>query len=560
MSSYYEYLFLENLKKSNTDEMKIGVIKSIGRIKSQRAIPEITNIATSDRYSTAVRIAAILALTNIGDKKFIKNFVPLANQENTDILEVLIRAIGKLNLYEYVSEFENFINYKNRAVKKEIINSLFLLDNVDSIRILVKFYSDKDIEIKQLVKYSIKSMNSFSDYLNSIDEQEILNVLSLVPVERAELLIEKLIKSSDDSKILNIIIKAIGDLQLSKGQEILEELFEKVEQKSIKLKIIEALEDIAAERKKDFLLKILAEEDDRDIRVRALFSFGCAAKCDEVIKVIKEIINNLDEWWMTRKVAIMLIGENRIKSEVSFLLEILKSENDSRVVRTLIHELGELGSSDAIKYLRKFLDSNELEIKKITILALSKLGDKDILEILLKDKEARERLMPESLKAIINFNDERIIGILTEMIENNEVESRMISLALDGIAVFTDGKIKKCVIKYVSDKDNKREYRAKGLMLLANYKDQEVVNFLKKIFKDANEWWMLKKIAVMIVDELKIYDLINEITEYAVDIDERISKSAKKAAKNFYNDYFLERVEQEDKDLAIIGSLYSKLL
>lgn len=559
MNRYYEHLYLENLNKNENIEMKIEAVKALGKIKSERAVHELEKIALNKENDISLRLSSILALTSIGNKNFIIKFSPIVSEENEDILELLIRAIGKMYAKEYLNQFEDFINYKSKSVKKEIINSLLIIDDVESVKILIKFYNDKDSEIKELVKYTIKNMQSFSAYIENVSEKEILNVLSFIPKEKAEKLIEKLIKETKDEKILNIVIKAIADLNLKDAGNILQDLFHKTDNKNIKIKILEAFEIIKIDNKKFFLLDILNDED-RDIKVRVLFSLGDIAKEKDVIKKLREIIKNKNEWWMTRKVAIMLIGENRIKSESDFLIEMLSEENDMRVSRTLIHELGELENKNALQSLRKFLETDELEIKKVTILSLSKLGDKDVLEVLLKDKEARDRLMPESLKAIINFNDERIISILTEIIENKTDDNNMINLALEGISDFNSEEIKNTIIKYVENKNNKREYRAKAIMLLAGYNDKQVSECLKNILKDNSEWWMMKKIAFLIIDEIKDYTMINLVTEYAVDIDERISKTAKKVAKNFYNDYFITELEKKNKKMAEIGKMYLSLL
>lgn len=556
MGKHYEYLYLENLNNSENLKSKIEAVQFLGKIKSELAIPELEKIVKNKKNEPSLRINGILALTLIGSRKYLSNFIPLISEEDDDVIEIIIKSIGKLGAYDYISEFDQFINHPSKAIKKEIINTLLIIDNVASLKMLLKFYSDKDSEIKELVRYAIKRMQSLPVYIENINEIETLNILSFLTKEKSEKLIKNLINKTEDEKILNIIIKAISDLELENEECLLQDLYHKTEKKSIKLKILEAFEKMDFPNKKNFLLNTLNDDIDREIKVKVLFSFGSLAVEEDVVDRIKEIISNKEEWWLLRKVAIMLIGENKIKSESDFLIDILVNEGDARVSRTLINELGELENKKALPFLKEMLKKDEIETKKVTILSLSKLGDKDVLEILVNDDDARNKLMPESLKAIINFNDKRIISILIDIIDNVMSNETMIELALEGLKNFKADKIKKSIIKYVNNKNNKREYRGKAIMILATYSDQDVKQCLENLLKDETEWWMIKKMALLIIDELLDADNISIIVSIATNIDERISKTAKKIAKSFYEDYFLDNLHNKCHELAEIAKLY----
>ena len=558
MSNYYEYLYLENLNKGIEPKEKIKAIRELGKMKSKMAREKLIKIAKDQNNIEKIRIYALLALMEIGDFKFIENFLPLKNIKEKDILEILIIAITKLHAIDFIDEFLDFINYSDKEIKLKIIDSLSGFNEIKALRILLKFYNNEEDEIKNLIKMNVKKSKVLKKYIEELDEMEALNILTIIPKEKAEKLINKLIRTTEDKNILKVLIKGIGELELKNGTELLEKLYNEIEDENLKLKIIEALGNNKGKKKKDLLLSLLkSKKTNRNIKTKILFGIKGFMNEEDVFSEIKEIIENQEEWWMLRKVAILTIGEARNSKALSTLVKVLKKEKDDRVIRTLIQEIGEIGNEKNILDLEKYLEDNNADLKKIAVLALSKLGSKKVLDILLENKNIREELMPESLEAIINFDDIRVLDILLKVLKTGE--EKKVEKILKGLALFKNEKIKKGLIEFINDKGNKREQRSKGLMILANYKDEEVDFVLKNILEDDFEWWMLKKIAIMIIGEQKNYNLISYIADQTNNLDERISLSAKLISKVFFKEYLLEKIKLDTK-LYDFAENYLKIL
>lgn len=549
--AYHEHLYLENLNKTLSLDKTKEVIIALGKLKSKRAYQKLLDIALNENKDISLRLVAIMALTEIGISAFIKEFFPLEEKEE-EILELLIMAVGELHSEEYLEDLRVFFNYKNFEIKKHVIEALSKIDSINSLKLMIYFYNDKDYKIKELVKQALYDSPIFKVYIETIDEDEILNIITLIPIDKAEKLIHRMINETKNSKILRILITAIGDLKLKNGFQLLKELYKVSEEKNLKLKIIGSCQRLKNSEKKEFLLDIIKDED-RDLKVKAILSLNELSKEEEIQSILEDIAINTNEWWMARKLSIMSL--NKLKKEKFY--DLLKKEQDQRVLRTLIQQIGDLGEKYGIKLLESFIESKDIEIKKVSVLALSKLGSKVILETLVENKELRDSLKPDSLKAIINFNDKRVSKILIELIKSRE--EAVYDICFNGLAELISEEIRDTLCNFVRDKEVKREIRGKALMILASYNDSVVEKTLKNILDDETEWWMLKKMAIIICGELKLYSLTNEIIDYAEGIDSRIKKSAKEVCSKIYEDYILRTLELEKSSVYDFASRFSKL-
>ncbi len=559
MAGYYEEIYIEYIFKDSGFEKQLKAIKELGKMQSKNAIPKLKEIAQNSNANINLRLNSILALAEIGDRTFITKFLPLENQQDIEIVEAIIIAIGKLRATEYIMEFEKFINSSNKDIKITILETLDKINDEQSIKMIIKFYSDIDIEIKEIVKFYLQKSTTFAEVSKKMSDNEILNILTIVQKERASILIRKMIENGENKTILKILIKALGELDIDDNIELLKSLFNKENDKKIKIMIIEAMERIENKGKKEFLIEIL-KSDDRDIKTKALISLGNCSSDDEIEEKIKSIIIDKNEWWMTKKIAVMILSSSKKNSCSDFLVKRLEEEVDLRVVRTIIQALGEMEIVNCTKSIEKYLDTKDVEVQKVAMYALSKLGDKKILEFLLKNEVARENLMPESLKAMLNFNDTRIEKILLDVLRTRKNDLFMLNIAIDGLAVMKSNDIMELLIDIVSNKEYKREIRAKAIMILATYKNKKVELLIKNILEDSEEWWMIKKLAIILCKEIEAFSMINIIIDYAAELDDRLNKTARETARYFYENYFLKEFTQKDSALYEIAKGYLRLL
>ncbi|MGM0507723.1 MAG: HEAT repeat domain-containing protein [Fusobacteriota bacterium] len=547
MGSYMEYMYLENLSTRMSLDEKLNDIKQLGKLRSKVAIPKLTELAKNPDQTKQIRTTSILALIEIGDHSFLKEFVPFSEIEDQDILELLIIAIGKLHAIELLPEYSSFIDSKNKDLKLKILDILKGFEDIIAVKVLLEFVKDKDSEIRNIAKNILKESKTFQNYVTQLDETETLNVITLIPKREAEKLINKMIKETEDKRILKILISAIGDLKLEHSFNLLKNLYKVHDIKSLRLHIIDALNKTKDLRHKEFYLDLLnAPNINREIKAKLIFALEKYLDDRVVVEEIFEIIENSSQWWMLRKVSILVLSNNLNKKDLDRLLEILETEKDSRVIRTLIEVMGEAGVFEEEKYInigRKYLDSESSSVKKVTILALSKLGDKSVLEILLRDEKLRIQMLPDSLKALTNFNDPRIIEILLDNLNSDDDE--LIKISINGLAQYNDKKIEEKLIRFIQKDDTKREYKTKLIMILSNYKTEKVSKLFKNILNDESAWWMLKKVVIIAIGEQENYNLIKSIIKHTKNLDSRISKNAKYVAKQFYTNKLLSEIKDK---------------
>ena len=558
MAGYYEDIYIENLFKNSGFDKQLKAIKELGKLKSTRAVTKLKEISTNSNADIILRVNSVLALAEIGDRTFIKSFIPLNEILDIDLTEVIILAIGKLKAVEYIDELESFLNNGNKEIKSLILETLDKINDEKAVKTIIKFYNDSDIEIKELVKFYLQNSSTFMEVSKNMSDNEILNILTLIPKERAFVLIKKLIETTENKSILKIIIKALGEIDVADNIGLLKIIFNKETDKILKLMTIESMEKLNSLEKKEFLIEIL-KADDRDIKTRALMSLGSFSSDSDITSYIKKIITSENEWWMTKKIAVLIFSKSSESNKSEFIANSLKVEKDLRVAKTLIQELGELNGNQYSSVIRNFLKATDIDVQKAAMSALAKLGDKEILEFLLNNEEAREHLMPESLKALLNFNDLRIIKILIDVLKKRKAEDIMLNIALDGISLIKDSETLNLLIDILNNKEYKRELRAKAIMMLAAYKELKVEAVIKKILEDKDEWWLIKKLALIICRETEIYSLINIVIEYAADLDDRLNRTARETAIYFYENYYLKKFNDKQTDLYKIAVEYLKL-
>lgn len=558
MAGYYEDIYIENLFKNSGFDKQLKAIKELGKLKSTRAVTKLKEISTNSNADIILRVNSVLALAEIGDRTFIKSFIPLNEILDIDLTEVIILAIGKLKAVEYIDELESFLNNGNKEIKSLILETLDKINDEKAVKTIIKFYNDSDIEIKELVKFYLQNSSTFMEVSKNMSDNEILNILTLIPKERAFVLIKKLIETTENKSILKIIIKALGEIDVADNIGLLKIIFNKETDKILKLMTIESMEKLNSLEKKEFLIEIL-KSDDRDIKTRALMSLGSFSSDSDITSYIKKIITSENEWWMTKKIAVLIFSKSSESNKSEFIANSLKVEKDLRVAKTLIQELGELNGNQYSSVIRNFLKATDIDVQKAAMSALAKLGDKEILEFLLNNEEAREHLMPESLKALLNFNDLRIIKILIDVLKKRKAEDIMLNIALDGISLIKDSETLNLLIDILNNKEYKRELRAKAIMMLAAYKELKVEAVIKKILEDKDEWWLIKKLALIICRETEIYSLINIVIEYAADLDDRLNRTARETAIYFYENYYLKKFNDKQTDLYKIAVEYLKL-
>lgn len=544
---YHEYLYIEKLGKTINEEEKVYAINELGKMKSIKAKDALIKFAIDSEASRAIRTKSILALTEIGDKDFLEKLRPFSSIDDDDITELLAYAVKKLNAVEFIDEFKSFINSENVELKKDILDALNAIHSEESIKLMIRFYNSKNKIVKNIIKLYLKDSNQFHKYIENMKDSELLNILGLIPMEKAEVALSKLIDEVNDNKIIKIIISSISDLNLKDFKKIIEKLYRKLDSKELKLQLIENLEDLQGESKKQFLLDLLDSED-RDIRAKALSALYNLSNDEEVMEKVKMMVFVPDEWWLIKKFAVIILAKSEGESYLRELTALLRMEEDERVLRTIIIELGNIGNKETQQDLLEFLNHSKLEIKKVAIEALAKLGYEEILDSVLKEAALIKDVKAETLRILVNFDDEKVASIVEEVIRERRENDELIEIAVLSMKKFDISFA--AVQDLILDQSVKREIRAKSVIHLEKFPEESIGEIIVKILKDENEWWMLRKMLLILAADLKVYSCLDIILQYCNNLDERLSKTARETAKSFYKSLLLEKLDGDEKAIA----------
>ena len=205
---------------------------------------------------------------------------------------------------------------------------------------------------------------------------------------------------------------------------------------------------------------------------------------------IKEIGIAIESISETDKDALMAFVQNFDKTSIPFFIELLGELNSIKGRRLIIDILSIIGKLD-IDAIAKGLDSSEWYVVRNTIIILGKISDGRALEHFEKPLSHPDiRVRKEAVKAMSEIHSHKALPYLRQALDDKEPSIRI--SAVKALGYISSESAKKILLNEFLKKDFiYREFDEKKhfFEVLANWKDQEVKNFLfatlkkKKLFK-----------------------------------------------------------------------------
>lgn len=255
--------------------------------------------------------------------------------------------------------------------KTKSINALpYLLNVLKDREAVTRMYAASALGHTEFIEAVPDLLNALNDDDSNVRSKVAISLGEIGCFDVAEILLTRLIGNSEVSSVRFSIAFALGKIGDSKINSILvEELFNAGEEDWLRITV--ALEKLANE---DTVLALIEKirngsTEDRDRGIYTLEKIG-----DKVaIPALKEILENTNEWCLTRAAAaeaLGIIGDNSI---LPILIRFLYDE-DVFVRSGCVKALGNFGSDYVIDILLKILDNGDYRDRQPAIYALGSIG------------------------------------------------------------------------------------------------------------------------------------------------------------------------------------------
>lgn len=233
---------------------------------------------------------------------------------------------------------------------------------------------------------------------------------------------EEQIQTLQESENDEIALAALYALQNRGDERALDavlNLFNSTKNKNIKKKTIYVIGNFNSPKAKEKLMEIAESKNEVSIRKEAIFWLGQNKPSDDVIDLLKRVIEKDPEPEL-QKHALFSLSQIHDEKSTQYLVDIAKKHKDIDLRKKAIFWLGQEGKSPQTKKLLVdlALNSDEIAIQKEAIFALSQLSGKAGIPALMQiAKENRNEEMraqaifwlgqegrsPEVLKALQDF-------------------------------------------------------------------------------------------------------------------------------------------------------------
>jgi HEAT repeat protein/3',5'-cyclic AMP phosphodiesterase CpdA len=294
-------------------------------------------------------------------------------------LELAARLAGSVNAKFADKAIELIIQRKiNQILKIKIlgktksINALpYLLNALKDHKAMTRMYAASTLG-------HIEFFEAVPDLLNALNDDD-PNVRSKVAIslgeigcfDVVEMLLARLINNSEVSSVRFSIAFALGKIGNSKINPVLIEEFFNANEDEDWLIITVALEKLANE---DTVLALIEKTRNGSIGDRGRGIYILEKICSKIaIPVLKEILENTNEWCLNRAAAaeaLGIIGDNSI---LPILLHFLYDE-DAFVRSGCAKALGNFGGDYVIDILLQILDHDDYRVHQPAIYALGSIG------------------------------------------------------------------------------------------------------------------------------------------------------------------------------------------
>ncbi len=416
-----ESKLLEDLK-SRSAQMRWNAAANLGMMKSERALPALTNTLNKD-VNGQVRLLSAWALGRIGDKKASEALLKAVRDPWIDARPFAVWALGEIKDPGTVDSLGKILFIENETGTREaIVRALRKIGTPSVVPILINALKDDDENVRTEAASALgylkdkRAVEPLAGCLDDDEKQVVLNALiSLgnLKATNTEKDIQKLVKHKD-AAIRHEAEKTLRSLRGSISPTAVIE-----ETETVKLRERE-LEKLTTPSLSISDISAMNPEDTHNIGTLPI-------KIGLPVNVKKCIEDMKSEFPDIRSEAAWLLGNSKDKTAVPCLIAALGDEK-SDVRWNAAKSLGKLDDSRALIPLIKVLDDPDKDVREDIIEALGRLHDEKAVKPLMKiidNKNEHPYIKAKVVEALGRLGNYGAFDSLLDLLKNPSSEIRL---------------------------------------------------------------------------------------------------------------------------------------
>ena len=522
--------FIEILEGDEEPLVDKKAVKSVRRkIKIKSASVERKSNSDNKEKDRTLRVEAIKALSRIPGNKSLKILLYLLENEDTESMVVVVRALGVLGRPEAVLPLLIQMNQENsKAIKLEIVHTLGKLPSDRVLEPLLEALLDDDVDFRRAASSS----------LNELFERE-----------------EKIFKSSMLNKrgAVTVLIKALDDPDITVRRLVLRSLGLSESYRSV-LPVVNAFKDTSAlvrgeavravgllrdRRAVEPLLKLLNNEnEDDDVRVQSIIALkrleskvvleplikmigsGSSDERLKAVSVLYELLQNKESIIVDKAEMVPALKEGIYDEDPKVRMVVLKtfrslkgfdlsdiimlglSDPDLGVQREAVKTAITSNKTETLENVKALTDSSDMEIRIEAMRAFTMLPttleDIEYLKgVVNNDDDSEIRFI--ALDSLIKMDSDTAIKVIRERIDNEDLPSRR--RLLEKLGRTGNLKAVGLLISH-TDKGRSDDEQVSAINSLKQFlRKREPYSVLLRAFMDKGRSLSVRKAALMILLE-----------------------------------------------------------
>lgn len=362
--------FLTALGDKDLQELAADILAEAG----EKVVDPLLHLLNEP--NTRKRIGAAMALSYVGNFKAIQPLLQLLlnKQEDSELRSWAAYALGQYNTKEVIESLTATLMDKSEAtiVREKAVRALSLVKNEEVSSLLINTLSDEAEDVRAAATRSLSRIRSeqaqslliaaLKDASANIREEAVLALGELKSPMVVEPLVE-LLKTEDNSSVLETVAETLGDLGDIRAIEPLIELLNRTKDAFVLERIIEVLGKLSDSSMIPFFVQELMSTDLYDPKKYNIINV-LKKYVQEVVPILLPLLKDSDN--NKRRQAVNALRELDDRRAIIPLIELLKDENPT-VKLAAIEALGSLRDERALPGLLELQQSSE-QLDDYTIL------------------------------------------------------------------------------------------------------------------------------------------------------------------------------------------------
>jgi HEAT repeat protein len=371
--------------RSSRPEVRVSAILLLGLLRDERSLEPLLGLSGEEEFTDDVKRALIF----IGREKP-ESLLPLFETENPYQRRFICSVASEVASPVFSDVLERFLENDDGHVRAAAALGLSKIGNLGAVRKIKELLKDPYIDVQEA---ALRALGGVEEW---IDINEVLEGLD-----------------SKDTVLRKNTVLLLGELGQARAVPALGFKL-KDEDVTVRRAVITALSRIKTQESFKYISQALTDED-AHVRVAAILSLGMTGD-ESYVEGLMILLNDSED--MVKVSAAKALGTLGSNAAVHALIRLF-SNKSGFVVTAAIDAVGKLGGADAREALKSMLCTEDKEIRRSAIRALSGFEgvEEDIMPFL-KDKDWATRVA--AVESLESHRSERVRGELEKVYDSEE--------------------------------------------------------------------------------------------------------------------------------------------